>query len=125
MTIPGASRKYPGLFYDKGGGVFNVLHPDYSMLGALDDSVAIRAAQTDANAARGTLFFPPKNYSGSTTITPAFRARVSGYGAVYNYSGTGTAAQIAADRIVWEGLALVKSGSAGTSIGMAIGTPSL
>lgn len=33
MTITGASRKQAGLFYDKGGMGFNVLHPDYGAKG--------------------------------------------------------------------------------------------
>lgn len=50
MAITGASRKIAGLFYDNGGGVFDVEHPDFGAKGdwngttGTDDTAAILAA---------------------------------------------------------------------------------
>lgn len=63
MAITGASRKQAGLYYDKGGAVLNVAHPDYGakLDGTTDDSGAVVAAVADANAITGgaTVLIPP------------------------------------------------------------------
>ena len=54
-TIAGSTEKFPGLFYDKGGAVFHVRHPEFGAVGngVTDDTAAIEAA--DAAACDGTL----------------------------------------------------------------------
>jgi len=61
-TIPGASRKQAGLYFDKGGAVFNVQHPDFGAtgLGVADDGTAIGLAIAAAGA--GFTEFPSGTY---------------------------------------------------------------
>lgn len=60
MTVTGASRKQAGKFYDKGGLVRNVWHPDYGVVAnGTDESAKVQAAIADVIAAGGgTVAFP-------------------------------------------------------------------
>jgi len=61
----GAQEKFPGLFYDYGGAVFNVQHLDFGTTGdgTTNDTAAIALAVAKINSnAGGTLLFPPGTY---------------------------------------------------------------
>lgn len=60
---------YIGQYFDKGGAVYNVMHPDLGAVGdgTTDDRAAIAAADTAANGA--TVFFPAGTYLINSNIT--------------------------------------------------------
>jgi hypothetical protein len=61
----GAQEKFPGIFYDYGGAVFNVQHLDFDATGdgTTDDTAAIVLAVAKINSnGGGTLFFPSGTY---------------------------------------------------------------
>lgn len=71
-VIPGASRKLAAKFYDKGGAVFNVMHPDYGVTGVagVDETAALLLAWADLVAAGGgTLLIPCNLRIGSTDFS--------------------------------------------------------
>ena len=74
MTTP-TTRWWPGLFFDAGGAVFNVKHPDFGAMGdgVTDDYKAIRAAIIAARAASDVHGVPgvPAQNSYSTIVFPA------------------------------------------------------
>ena len=75
------TRKITGLMYDKGGQVFNVMHPDFGAKadGSTDDTVAIQAAIDAVNTAGGGIvFFPDGEYITSSTLV--MKQDVSLYG---------------------------------------------
>lgn len=57
---------YAGQFFDKGGAVYNVMHPDFGATGdgSTDDTASIQAAIDAAGLVRGIVFFPTP-HSGS------------------------------------------------------------
>ena len=59
MTIAGASEKITGLFFDKGGAIFNIKHPDFGAVGdgVTDDTAAINACYA-AIPDGGTMLIP-------------------------------------------------------------------
>ena len=77
MTTP-TTRWWPGLFFDKGGAVFNVKHPDFGAKGdgvaddtqAIQDAITAAEAESEAHNVPGapaqnsyaTIVFPPGNY---------------------------------------------------------------
>ena len=67
-TINGSTEKFPGLFYDKGGAVYNALHPEFDITGdgVTDDSAAITAMDS---AVTGMLVFGPGTYKLSSDVT--------------------------------------------------------
>ena len=87
MTTTPTTRWLPGKFFDAGGAVFNVKHPDFGALGdgSTSDSNAIEVAITTASAwatAHGmtgipeqnacpTIVFPPGNYLLTDTVVVA------------------------------------------------------
>lgn len=94
--------------------------------GVTDASAAVTAAQAAANAiVGGQLLFPPGTYLSSVTLAPVAGTRISGYGATYLYSGAGTAVQQGVAHFALEGIKIQKSGAAGSSIGLAVGTSGL
>ena len=67
--MTGANEVIPGLFWDKGGAVYNVKHPDFGAVGngSADDTAAIQAALNAAGASLaagtgGVVYFPPGVY---------------------------------------------------------------
>jgi parallel beta-helix repeat protein len=75
--VPGAREKLAGLFFDNGGSVYNVKHPDFGALGnaAADDTVAINSAITTCNLAGGGIVDIPEgtfiidaNHNGGKSI---------------------------------------------------------
>lgn len=89
--IVGASRKQAGLYYDKGGGVLNVQHPDFGAKGdgVADDTAAIAdavaAACTLGDGAR--LIFPYGTYLFNSQIAPTKAIIIEGGTAGPNNSG--------------------------------------
>lgn len=82
--MAGIDEKFPGLFYDKGGAILNVMHPDFGAVGngTTDDTEAIQLA-FDAAGAGDSVFFPkPSSYYkliDSLTLSTA-GVRVFGHG---------------------------------------------
>lgn len=73
MPVTGASRKTPGIFWDNGGAVINVKHPDYGAIGngSANDYAAVLAAVTAAAVLGGQVVLPPSagTYKISTNLT--------------------------------------------------------
>jgi hypothetical protein len=71
MPVTGASRKTPGVFWDKGGAFYNVKHPDFGAAGAVGNGVAIDTAALQAaldaanSAGGGTVWVPDGTYLAS------------------------------------------------------------
>jgi hypothetical protein len=70
MPLAGAARKWTGLFYDKGGAVFNAAHPDFGVKanGIIDDRPAIQAAMDAANAVGGGTVLLPSGTCRMTVV---------------------------------------------------------
>lgn len=70
--MSGVDKKYPGLFYDKGGMVFNVKHPDFGAKGdgTTDDYTAIQSALNYAGASGrgGIVYLPSGEYKINTGL---------------------------------------------------------
>lgn len=60
MAVTGAARKQAGIYYDKGGAVLNVQHPDFGARadGILDDWTAVQSACDAAAIVGGTVVLP-------------------------------------------------------------------
>lgn len=71
MPVIGAARKQAGIYYDKGGLVFNAKHPDFGAKGddATDDTAAIIAANAFATTEGGRLHFPAGIYRTSANLS--------------------------------------------------------
>ena len=69
MAVAGASEKIPGKFYDKGGIVFNVQHPDFAAKGdgVADDTTAIQLA-LDTASTGDIVFLPAGTYNISAKL---------------------------------------------------------
>jgi len=69
-TETGGNIPYDGQFFDKGGAVYNVMHPDFGAKGdgANDDGVAWNLAVTNMPTGGGTILVP----AGSYALTTAF-----------------------------------------------------
>jgi hypothetical protein len=67
MPVTGASRAQAGIFYDKGGGKFNVKHPDFANGakgdGVTDDRAAFAAADIACQAVNGAAIYVPASVS--------------------------------------------------------------
>lgn len=103
--MSGVDREIPGKFYDKGGAVFHVKHPDFGAIGdgSTDDYAALVLAKAAA-ASGGILHFPAGTYKigtnfdfGSTVtvilspgaiLKPANGVTVTVGGQVYGTLGT-------------------------------------
>jgi hypothetical protein len=62
---------YIGQFFDRGGAVFNVMHPDFGAIGdgVADDTAALNAAHTALGASGGIIYFPPGIYRFTSKVT--------------------------------------------------------
>lgn len=76
MPIAGADRKIAGKFYDKGGAVVNLQHPDYAGLVTSNNwSPALQEAADDLASTGGTIWIPPTmryGMDGVVTISSAY-----------------------------------------------------
>lgn len=87
MPLAGANERIPGRFYDRGGAVINVRHPDFGAVGdgVADDTAAIQAAIDAIPSAGGIVLFPPGVYivvptSSAHAITLKSRVALIGFG---------------------------------------------
>lgn len=95
MAITGASRKQAGLYYDKGGGVLNLLHPDFGTTTGTggDDTAALvdAVAATDALGDGAKLIIPPPpvgtSYNFNDQIAPTKAIIIEGGTAGPNNAG--------------------------------------
>ena len=79
-----------GTFFDNGGGVFNVKHPDYGAVGdgVNDDTAEIQAALDDVPAVGGTVILPRGNYKVTATLNiKRSRTILRGEGATITFTG--------------------------------------
>lgn len=109
-SIPGAIQKIVGLFFDKGGAVANVKHPDFGCIGdgVVDDTIAFGLAL----AFGGALLVPAGTYRLTVnTIIPANVSLTMAKGAIINIpvgvTLTVLGQIIAGNREVFDGLGTV------------------
>jgi len=99
MAVTGAARKQAGLYYDKGGAVYNVMHPDFGAKAdsVTDDTAAINAALAAA-VGGGIVYFPAGIYKllGTLTVTSGIKLRGTGKSSILNGSAVTTNPLIAA-----------------------------
>ena len=68
--MSGYDHKWAGLFFDKGGAVYNVMHPEFGAVGdgVTDDAAAIALAVDAAASVGGVIYFPPGIYYFATQL---------------------------------------------------------
>ena len=92
MPATGASRKTPGVFYDKGGAVFHVQHPDFgAKCDGSDDTAAIQACIDEAPAGSTVQLGSTPSAITGLSITKDLVLAGTGNASALLYDGNGVA----------------------------------
>lgn len=126
-TIAGASEKWAGKFFDKGGMIYNVLHPDFGAKanGTDDDTGPVQAALefADPNGSNpGVVYLAPRPggptiYSISNLVLPSYSTIVGpGWQQVFMRARGGTTGYMITDDGDAVGIRLVGFGVDGNNV---------